>query len=118
MNASATPTHIVCCFVCVFVVEAQATLEQAKVHEAEITQGEADEATGGVGRPEGEGIDQAFSAFLDTRSISFSSSCYALLQFAHRNLPTYLAGAMNASATPTHIFWLFYVCLWLKHRPQ
>ena len=93
-----------------FVVEAQATVEQAKVDEAEMTQGKVDEA--GVGRPEGEGIDQAFSAFLDTRSISFSSSCYAVLQFAHRNLPQYLAGAMNARATPTHIFGCFYVCVY------
>ena len=69
----------------VFSVAAQATVEQAKVHEAEMTQGRVDEATGGVCRPEGEGIDQAFSAFLDTRSVSFSSSCYSLFQFAHQN---------------------------------
>ena len=53
-----------------FVVEAQATVEQPKVHEAEMTQGKADEATGGVGRPEGEGIDQAFSRFFWTHAPS------------------------------------------------
>jgi len=52
------------------------TVEQAKV-------------TGCIGRQagEGEGIDQVVFAFLDIRSVSFSSSCYALLQFAHQNLP-------------------------------
>ena len=100
--------------VCVCVCgAAQAPLEQAKVDEAEMKPAKVDEATGCIGRQEGEGegIDQAFSAFLDTRSVSFSSSCYALLQLAHQNLPQYLAGAMNARATPTHIFGSFYVCV-------
>ena len=42
---------------------AQATLEQAKMDEAEMTQAKVDEATGGVlrqGGGEAEGIDQAF----------------------------------------------------------
>ena len=77
-------------FLCVCVCgAAQAPLEQAKVDEAEMKPAKVDEATGCIGRQEGEGegIDQAFSALLDTRSVSFSSSCYALPQFAYQNLP-------------------------------
>ena len=78
MNARATLAHIFWLpYMYVFVVAAQATVEQAKVHEAEMTQARVDEATGGVCRPEGEAVGQAFSAFLDTRSVSFSSSCYS-----------------------------------------
>ena len=100
---------------CVFVVAEQATAEQAKVDdEAEMTQGKV--AAGGVIRPEGERIDQVFFTFLDTRSISFllsASICTSKLA------TPYLAGAMNARATLTHIFGcLSCMCFWLQHRPQ
>ena len=104
MNARATLAHIFWLpFMYVFLVAAQATVEQAIVHEAEITEARVDEAAGGVCRPEGEAIAQACFAYLDRSSVSFFFLVLFLFEFAHPNLPQYLAGAMSPAHVCIHV---------------
>ena len=90
MNARATLAHIFWLpFMYVFLVAAQATVEQAKVDEAEMTQAKVDEATGGVGRQGGgggEGIDQAFSAWARCISLIGPNPRCIVVQFMHHGL--------------------------------